>query len=239
MNQIILGEFTDDVTLLGTGGQLILGFTGLDAPMDIRDISHNFMNWEWTWSHAGITLLNGAAFFPIVGILKYGDEVALVAKSGNKADEIIAVSNSVDNIEDIVDAGKKADDVVGAVGELGTWKKTNESMSEASRNYQKYITGAEDGMVYNVNGVKFDGFKDGVLIEAKGNYSNFVDKKSGEFTEWFTGKKVLIDQAKRQTKAANGSPVQWYFNDEVSMNAMKGLLEEKVEGIEFILKPMP
>ncbi len=112
-------------------------------------------------------------------------------------------------------------------------------MSDASRNYQKYITGAEDGMVYKVNGVKFDGYKDGELIEVKGNYSNFVDKSTGEFQEWFTGQDSIVYQANRQLTAANGVKIQWYFNDEISMNAVKKLfLREEIEGIQFILKPM-
>ena len=123
--------------------------------------------------------------------------------------------------------------------EIGNWEKTNEAMSDASRNYQKYITGTEDGVVYKVNGVKFDGYKDGELIEVKGNYSNFVDKSTGEFQEWFTGQDSIVYQANRQLTAANGVKIQWYFNDEISMNAVKKLfLREEIEGIQFILKPM-
>lgn len=123
--------------------------------------------------------------------------------------------------------------------ELGAWEKTNEAMSDASRNYQKFVTGAEDGMVYKVNGVKFDGFKDGVLMEAKGYYSNFVNKGTGEFQSWFNGKESLISQATRQLNAANGAKIQWFFNDEISMNAVKALLKsKKIKGIECILKPM-
>ncbi len=126
-----------------------------------------------------------------------------------------------------------------AIKEPGVWEMTNESMSEASRNYQRFITGAEDGMVYKVNGVKFDGYKDGVLIEAKGNYFNFVNKNSGEFYKWFDGKKSLVNQANRQISVANGITIKWYFNDEISMNAVRYLFEkESVKGIEFILKPM-
>lgn len=111
-------------------------------------------------------------------------------------------------------------------------------MSDASREYQKFITGAEEGMVYKVDGVKFDGFKDGVLVEAKGNYSNFVDK-SGNFYEWFNGRESLLNQANRQLAAAGGVKIQWYFNDEVSMNAVKKLFfGNNIESIEFILKPM-
>lgn len=76
-------------------------------------------------------------------------------------------------------------------------------MRQASRDYQRFVTGAEDGMVYKVNGVKFDGYKDGVLIEA------------------------------------NGTEIHWYFNDEMSLNAVKDLFRtEGITGIELLFKPM-
>ncbi len=120
----------------------------------------------------------------------------------------------------------------------GAWEKTNESMSAASKDYQKFVTGADEGMVYRVNGVKFDGYKDGMLIEAKGDYSNFVNKKTGEFFDWFSGKESLISQANRQMIAAGGTGIQWYFNDSTSMEAVKSLFSGQVYGIDFILKPM-
>ena len=121
----------------------------------------------------------------------------------------------------------------------GVWEKTNEAMSDASRNYQKFVTGAEDGMVYKVNDVKFDGFKNGILMEAKGNYSQFVNKTTGKFQTWFNGKESLISQANRQLNAANGTKIQWFFNDEVSLNAVKDLFKnEGITDIELILKPM-
>lgn len=112
-------------------------------------------------------------------------------------------------------------------------------MSEASRNYQKFITGANDGMVYKVNGVKFDGYKNGTLIEAKGNYSQFVNKKTGEFPKWFNGSSSLVSQANRQMNVANGTKIQWFFNDEISLNAVKKLFDrENITEIELIFKPI-
>ena len=65
-----------------------------------------------------------------------------------------------------------------AYKEPGAWEKANESMSSFSRSYQRFVTGAEDCMVYKVNEVKFDGFKNNILIEAKGDYSKFVNKST-------------------------------------------------------------
>lgn len=111
-------------------------------------------------------------------------------------------------------------------------------MSDASREYQKYITGADEGMVYEVEGVKFDGYKDRALIEAKGDYSGFVDKSTGEFYDWFSGQDSLINQANRQLNVANGTKIEWYFNDSTSLDAVKSLFDGQIDGIDLILKPM-
>lgn len=111
-------------------------------------------------------------------------------------------------------------------------------MSDLSRDSQKYITGADDGMVYEINGVKFDGYDGSSLVDAKANYSNFVDK-NGNFHNWFNGKNSLMNQAINQLDVANGMSIKWYFNDPVSMNAVQNLFNaEGIKGIEFILKPM-
>ncbi|NBK96736.1 MAG: hypothetical protein EOM50_01720 [Erysipelotrichia bacterium] len=98
------------------------------------------------------------------------------------------------------------------INNIGVWELIHETMSDKSRNYRKYITGADDGMVYKVNGVKFDGFKDGVLIKAKKDYTNLINKITEEFRDWFTGGDSLIRQAQRQLSVANGTlmiRIQW------------------------------
>lgn len=68
-------------------------------------------------------------------------------------------------------------------------------------------------------------------------YLQFVDKKTGEFYEWFSGQKALVDEANRQIKAANGVSIQWYFAEKEAMEAVKKLFDDyTVKGIEFIFK---
>jgi len=45
----------------------------VDLPGDIRDISADFKNWEWSWGHVGQTTLDAVGILPVVGVLKYGD----------------------------------------------------------------------------------------------------------------------------------------------------------------------
>ncbi len=89
LNQVILGDFTGDVTGAGTAAQALLGLTGLDIAADIRDISHNLINWEWTWKHAGNFGLNVVALAPGLGVIKSADEAIGLAKAASKKPVVI------------------------------------------------------------------------------------------------------------------------------------------------------
>ena len=82
--QLVLGNYTDDVTLLGTGAQIATGLVGVDLPGDVRDISADIVNWNWSLGHIEQTTLDVAALLPIVGAIKYGDEVATLIKGTSK-----------------------------------------------------------------------------------------------------------------------------------------------------------
>ena len=84
VDQLVRGNYTNEVTLLGTGAQIASGFVGLDLPGDIRDITHDIQNWEWSWGHAGKTALDAVGILPVVGSIKYADEIkALTAPKGS------------------------------------------------------------------------------------------------------------------------------------------------------------
>jgi hypothetical protein len=105
LNQILLGNYSNDLTLLGTLGQLGLSFTGIDWPADLRDISSDIVNWETSFGHVGQTVLDGIGLIPVVGMLKYGDEVGQVLKNTTKitkelniADRSVKIVNDIENI---------------------------------------------------------------------------------------------------------------------------------------------
>lgn len=118
----------------------------------------------------------------------------------------------------------------------GQWKTVNESMSKFSRDYQTQITG-RTGEVFLQNGVKFDGMKNGILLDAKGKYAQFVSKATGEFYDWFKGKDALVNEARRQIAASEGARIQWYFAEQKALEATKILFEENnIKGIELIFQ---
>ena len=84
----VLGNFTDEVTLLGVAGQITLGILDLDLPCDIRDIIADIKNLAETdrvrWDLIGMLALDLIGLIPVIGALKYSDETAEAVASGEK-----------------------------------------------------------------------------------------------------------------------------------------------------------
>ena len=66
LSQIVLGKYCNNITILGTVGEIALGLIGLDLPLDLRDLSHDINYWEWSWSHAGETTLDAVSLLPFI-----------------------------------------------------------------------------------------------------------------------------------------------------------------------------
>ncbi len=120
----------------------------------------------------------------------------------------------------------------------GRWETANESMSQASREYQAQVTGAPEGLAYNVRGVKFDGYANGVLLETKGpGYAKFL--KNGSFRSWFRGADGMLQQAERQFKAAMGASIEWHFAEREVADAVRAMLRESELGdIKVVFTPV-
>ncbi len=97
------------------------------------------------------------------------------------------------------------------------------------------VTAAPRGSVYEVGGISFDGFADGVLLEAKGPaYAKFV--RDGKFRPWFTGVGELIKQAKDQVRVAGGTPVGWVVAEPEAAAVFRKLFEQEgMEGIDIVV----
>ena len=84
----VLGNFTDEVTLLGVAGQITLGILDLDLPCDIRDIIADVKNLAETdrvrWNLIGMLAFDLIGLIPVIGALKYSDETAESVASGEK-----------------------------------------------------------------------------------------------------------------------------------------------------------
>ncbi|WP_240038162.1 PrsW family glutamic-type intramembrane protease [Actinomyces procaprae] len=100
-------------------------------------------------------------------------------------------------------------------GGVGTWGKSrNNSPSWRSPTYEEQVTGVRAQDAYYVGGKEFDGFKDGVLIEAKGEgLANLMNQ------EW--GKHIIPDavkQAREQVAAVRATgtntPIHWHIAEQ-------------------------
>ncbi|MBI5250282.1 MAG: hypothetical protein HY912_12375 [Desulfomonile tiedjei] len=85
---------------------------------------------------------------------------------------------------------------------------------------------------YELNGVKFDDYKDGKLYEYKGPQGKLLNKE-GEFYDWVRGSKAAQDQAARQVEAAAGIPVVW----KVGPNQVKAYQEAIGKMPGLIIEP--
>ena len=122
---------------------------------------------------------------------------------------------------------------------IGKWvTESTKGWSAAAKSYQEFVTGVKAGNAFEVNGIKFDGVIDDILVDAKSSYNSLIDKSTGQFRQFFKVNEDLVDQARRQLKAADGVPVRWYFETTETLNATQKLFElNGIEGIELIFHP--
>lgn len=116
VDQNIRGDYTKNVNGLGTVGQVSAGILGIDAPMDIRDVSYDIKNWKSIKEHIVKTAFDAAGVIPVIGVIKNVDEIAAVAKSGAKmleggteAAKVAEDAKLLDKTSDI------ADDISGSI----------------------------------------------------------------------------------------------------------------------------
>ncbi len=107
LKQLFLGNYTEDVNLLGTILQVASGLIGIDLPADIRDLFYDVTNLELSKEHIMQTVLDTTALLPIVGGIKYADEAGALIKSGAKyGDEAADTIENILKNKNISDAAK-------------------------------------------------------------------------------------------------------------------------------------
>jgi hypothetical protein len=85
--------------------------------------------------------------------------------------------------------------------------------------------------------VKCDGFKKGVLLEAKGpGYRKIFERMYGR--PFFEAVKKMLNQAKSQFGAADGLPIEWHFAErEVAEIMRQEFRRENLGAIKVIHTP--
>ena len=126
IDQIVLGNWTDESTLLGTLGQIGLGLLDLDLPMDIRDLAYDLTHWEWSPGHLQQTLMDLVGLLPVIGSLKYADEARTLAKNISRTDEVLDFAG---------DAGRYLDDILDTAGDAGRYGNELAAAAEDAGKY--------------------------------------------------------------------------------------------------------
>ena len=165
---VVLGNFTDEVTVLGVGVQIVLGIFDLDLPCDIRDIIADIKNLAETdrvrWDLIGMLALDLIGLIPVIGALKYSDEIGTLFKN---ADKVSVVARSTDGAGVLA---KHADEAGAWLHGVKVFKYSDET-AEAVASGEKLLK--ESGTIY-------ESFADMMSPEDAKRYLDFLENGSRE-----------------------------------------------------------
>ena len=165
---IVLGNFTDEVTVLGAAGQFAMGFFDLDLPCDIRDIIADVRNLaqadEIKWDMIAMLALDAIGLVPMIGALKYSDEYVTLFKN---ADKVSVVARSTDGAGVLA---KHADEAGAWLHGVKVFRYSDET-AEAVASGEKLLK--ESGTIY-------ESFADMMSPEDAKRYLDFLENGSRE-----------------------------------------------------------
>ena len=197
---VVLGNFTDEVTLLGVGVQIVLGIFDLDLPCDIRDIIADIKNLAETdrvrWDLIGMLALDLIGLIPVIGALKYSDEVGTLFKNAGKvsvvaegADGVGAVARHADEAGAWLQGVKVfrySDETAEAVASGEKLLKESGTIYESFADMMspddaaKYLDFLEDGSKEGLTGAELAGVEkaDALLVSRKVEYEDVWDLRN-------------------------------------------------------------
>ncbi len=134
--QVALGNYSEsDITMLGTIGQIGAGLLGADLPADLRDLAYDLQHWnELVKNNPGQIALDTVGVLPLIGVIKYGDEAALVIK---KADGTI--ENVIKNSDTLYASGIQALQKIN----IDSFTIKNKHLNTSGGGWDKFNVGTE------------------------------------------------------------------------------------------------
>ena len=197
---VVLGNFTDEVTVLGVGVQIVLGIFDLDLPCDIRDIIADIKNLAETdrvrWDLIGMLALDLIGLIPVIGALKYSDEVGTLFKNAGKvsvvaegADGVGAVARHADEAGAWLQGVKVfrySDETAEAVASGEKLLKESGTIYESFADMMspddatKYLDFLENGSKEGLTGAELAGVEkaDALLVSRKVEYEDVWDLRN-------------------------------------------------------------
>ena len=209
---IVLGNFTDEVTVLGVGVQIVLGIFDLDLPCDIRDIIADVRNLaqadEIKWDMIAMLALDLIGLIPVIGALKYSDEIGTLFKN---ADKVSVVARSTDGAGVLAkhadEAGawlhggkvfRYSDETAEAVASGEKLLKESQTVYESFADMMspddaaKYLDFLENGSREGLTSAELAGVEkaDALLVSRKVEYEDVWDlRNAGDLLESGSGNK--------------------------------------------------
>ena len=229
---IVLGNFTDEVTVLGAAGQFAMGFFDLDLPCDIRDIIADVRNLaqadEIKWDMIAMLALDAIGLVPMIGALKYSDEYVTLFKN---ADKVSVVARSTDGAGVLAkhadEAGawlhggkvfRYSDETAEAVASGEKLLKESQTVYESFADMMspddaaKYLDFLENGSKDGLTGAELAGVEkaDALLVSQKVGYDDVWDlRNAGDLLE--SGSKTIDDIIDGLPETTNGKGVARNF----------------------------
>ena len=248
---IVLGNFTDEVTVLGVGVQIVLGIFDLDLPCDIRDIIADIKNLAETdrvrWDLIGMLALDLIGLIPVIGALKYSDEVGTLFKNAGKvsvvaegADGVGAVTRHADEAGAWLHGGKVfrySDETAEAVASGEKLLKESQTVYESFADMMspddaaKYLDFLENGSKEGLTSAELAGVEkaDVLLVSQKVGYDDVWDLRNvGDLLETSYGKSTL--NSLKNTENFTDSAIEHIFEGQV--NAKGKAVGYHYKGIE-------
>ena len=248
---VVLGNFTDEVTVLGVGVQIVLGIFDLDLPCDIRDIIADIKNLAETdrvrWDLIGMLALDLIGLIPVIGALKYSDEVGTLFKNAGKvsvvaegADGVGAVARHADEAGAWLQGVKVfrySDETAEAVASGEKLLKESGTIYESFADMMspddaaKYLDFLENGSKEGLTSAELAGVEkaDALLVSQKVGYEDVWDLRNvGDALETSYGKSTL--NSLKNTENFTESAIEHIFEGQV--NARGKAVGYHYEGIE-------
>ena len=248
---VVLGNFTDEVTVLGVGVQIVLGIFDLDLPCDIRDIIADIKNLAETdrvrWDLIGMLALDLIGLIPVIGALKYSDEVGTLFKNAGKvsvvaegADGVGAVTRHADEAGAWLQGVKVfrySDETAEAVASGEKLLKESGTIYESFADMMspddaaKYLDVLENGSREGLTSAELAGVEkaDALLVSQKVGYEDVWDLRNvGDALETSYGKSTL--NSLKNTENFTDSAIEHIFEGQV--NARGKAVGYHYEGIE-------
>ena len=223
---IVLGNFTDEVTVLGVGVQIVLGNFDLDLPCDIRDIIADVRNLaqadEIKWDMIAMLALDLIGLIPVIGALKYSDEIGTLFKN---ADKVSVVARSTDGAGVLAkhadEAGawlhggkvfRYSDETAEAVASGEKLLKESQTVYESfadmmsPEDAKRYLDFLENGSREGLTSAELVGVEkaDALLVSQKVGYEDVWDlRNAGDVLETSYGKSREIIQCNTKDAAAD------------------------------------